>query len=446
MSKSLVFLLAVLLCLSALPLAVRPAYGSVADSWVEKTPMPTGRGGLGIIAVNDTIYAIGGAASPSTGFVGTNELYNSSTNSWVSKAPMPTPRAYFAIAAYHGKIYCMGGQVGQYQEAAMDNLWGPLTTSVNEVYDIANDSWTTLAPMPFSNFYLSACVINDRIYVLSPGTTYVYDPSKDLWGKLTPMPYPKGGAWAKSLPVAAVDGNILVAGQITSTILSYNVCENSWSKIQTETLSIDTGAGAATSGVNSLIRFYVMGYSPSVCFAYDPQTATWTSTSVMPNQRTGFGLTTLNDTIYAIGGFTSSANEQYYPLGYGSPDPIYALQHYPPKIRIEQIQNSGNSSVPLAFNSDKELDWISYSLDGKNNVTITGNTTITGLPSGQHNVTVYANDTYDNIAASETITFTVETDQTFGVIVLITASVVVIACVGVGILLYKRHRKHAGSV
>jgi hypothetical protein len=47
-----------------------------------------------------------------------------------------------------------------------------------------------------------------------------------------------------------------------------------------------------------------------------------------------------------------------------------------------------------------------YSLDGQDNVTVTGNATLSGLSSGLHNVTVYANDTAGNMGVSETIKFT----------------------------------------
>jgi hypothetical protein len=41
----------------------------------------------------------------------------------------------------------------------------------------------------------------------------------------------------------------------------------------------------------------------------------------------------------------------------------------------------------------------------KKNVTIAGNTTLTGLSSSVHNLTVYAWDEAGNIGSSETITF-----------------------------------------
>ncbi len=40
-------------------------------------------------------------------------------------------------------------------------------------------------------------------------------------------------------------------------------------------------------------------------------------------------------------------------------------------------------------------------------VTLTGNTTLTTISVGHHNITVYANDAFGNSVASKTISFTV---------------------------------------
>ena len=56
----------------------------------------------------------------------------------------------------------------------------------------------------------------------------------------------------------------------------------------------------------------------------------------------------------------------------------------------------------------KELDWIGYSLDGGANVTITRNTTVSGLSAGNHTIVVYATDALGNTVASDTtVHFTV---------------------------------------
>jgi len=64
-------------------------------------------------------------------------------------------------------------------------------------------------------------------------------------------------------------------------------------------------------------------------------------------------------------------------------------------------------TVPLNFTVDKPTSWIGYSLDNHANVTITGNTTLTSLSEGQHNIIVYANDTSNNMGSSSRIHFTI---------------------------------------
>jgi len=99
MGRSVAVML-VLVFLVALCLSVTSAFSSadlVGDSWVSKASMRQERYGLGVVAVNGRIYAIGGTTEK--GAVGTNEEYDPAADTWVLKMPMPTPRNYFAIAA-----------------------------------------------------------------------------------------------------------------------------------------------------------------------------------------------------------------------------------------------------------------------------------------------------------------------------------------------------------
>jgi len=50
-------------------------------------------------------------------------------------------------------------------------------------------------------------------------------------------------------------------------------------------------------------------------------------------------------------------------------------------------------------------------LDNQANVTITGDTTLSGLSEGSHSLIVYANDTVGNTGTSETIHFSINTQQ-----------------------------------
>lgn len=81
----------------------------------------------------------------------------------------------------------------------------------------------------------------------------------------------------------------------------------------------------------------------------------------------------------------------------------------PPIIASVSIQNKSYSSneIPLTFNINENVSKITYSLDDKSNMTITGNTTITGLSNGVHNLTIYATDYAGNIGTTQTINFNV---------------------------------------
>jgi hypothetical protein len=64
--------------------------------------------------------------------------------------------------------------------------------------------------------------------------------------------------------------------------------------------------------------------------------------------------------------------------------------------------------MPLQFAIKQSVTWIGYSLDGQENVTVAGNTTLNDLPYGEHTVTVYAQDAAGNIGASEPKVFNVK--------------------------------------
>ena len=100
------------------------------------------------------------------------------------------------------------------------------------------------------------------------------------------------------------------------------------------------------------------------------------------------------------------------------------------------------ADVPLRFVVNEWVS-LSYVLDGKENVTIDGNVTLTGLSDGEHNVTVYVQDGAGNIGASETINFTIaqetkpETQQSEPLsTTAIAASTLVAVIIGVSLAVY----------
>jgi N-acetylneuraminic acid mutarotase len=187
-------------------------YDSEAQSWSELPPMPTPRGAHAAVAVGNKIYVIGGAKIPSgmdlpdgltpggpIELLGTMEVFDIEKNSWLTLKPMTLPRNHHDIASLDGKLYVIGGTVG----SCFPSGWAA-NVSINEVYDIATDTWSTRAPMPTARSGIGAAVIDGKIYVIggegwvdeSGGvfrTNEAYDPNSNTWVEKTPMPTARHG-------------------------------------------------------------------------------------------------------------------------------------------------------------------------------------------------------------------------------------------------------------
>ncbi|MBN1358173.1 hypothetical protein JW988_05330 [Candidatus Bathyarchaeota archaeon] len=111
-----------------------------------------------------------------------------------------------------------------------------------------------------------------------------------------------------------------------------------------------------------------------------------------------------------------------------------------PSVFILSVENKkyASSDVPLNFTANKPVAKVSYSLDGLDNVTITGSTTLTSLPFGKHNITVYVTDYFGNIGKSETLFFTIE--EPFPTLLVATVSVIIVVCLCTVFLLLRKHK------
>ncbi|MBN1244484.1 hypothetical protein JXA31_02705, partial [Candidatus Bathyarchaeota archaeon] len=233
-------------------------------------------------------------------------------------------------------------------------------------------------------------------------------------------------------------------------VLIYDTKTDSWSGGTSGSTVIYGSAAVDTSGVNAPQNVYVLGLAreqlPSVPAAnqvYDLMADAWEPATAMPALRRNFGVAFVDDVLYAIGGYSYTSNryddvtpvavnERYTPIGYGTVPPVIEVVS-----PVNQTYNA--SSVSLDFMVNKPAAWMGYSLDGRDNVTVNGNTTLDGLSNGLHNVTVYARDERGNTGASETVTFNVDASFPTALVAASTASA---AIIGVGILVYFKRRKN----
>ena len=94
-----------------------------ANTWTERSPMPTSRDHAFSGVVNNKIYVIGGRIGagnvPATSNIDVVEEYDPATNLWGAvKQKMPTPRSGGGVATYNGRIYVAGGEITNRQFSA----------------------------------------------------------------------------------------------------------------------------------------------------------------------------------------------------------------------------------------------------------------------------------------------------------------------------------------
>ena len=453
--RNSVVLILVFVFLAACILTTVPASASAEETentWASKASMQVARSGLGVAAVKGRIYAIGGYGEKGI-IVGTNEEYDPVTDTWVFKAEMPTPRVYFATAVYDNKIYCIGG-------SPKEGI-----TGITEVYDPATDTWENKTSMPTARILGPANVANGKIYLIGglPNQTLneEYDPATDTWTTKTPMPTAAGGASAVfNNRIYIMGGYFNDKGGAISLTQIYDPNTDTWSLGAPPPTFFGSGSTAVTTGTIAPKRIYIFDnpYGDSTATpndpfytnqVYDPETDNWTSGAEIPAKRFSFGVAAVDDLIYVIGGYTMyidifhiqpngpvtttyAANEQYTPYGYGT---------VPPAVNVVSLENNKTytgKDVDLNFTVNKPVAWMGYSLDGQDNVTIAGNTTLSELPTGLHNVTVYAKDEYENTGVSETVTFSIEVPELFPVTMV--AVVVAVAITGVILAVYFKKR------
>jgi len=133
----------------------------------------------------------------------------------------------------------------------------------------------------------------------------------------------------------------------------------------------------------------------------------------------------------------------------GASNTVYfTIDTTPPSVSIVSPENKtyDTADVSLTFTVDESVSWMAYSLDGQANVTITGNTTLSGLSDGSHSIIVYAKDTAGNNGPSETMYFTIETEKEEPFPTWIApAIVIIIAALGTAVYLLYRKGKSNGK-
>jgi|GEM_PF-1658761 len=121
----------------------------------------------------------------------------------------------------------------------------------------------------------------------------------------------------------------------------------------------------------------------------------------------------------------------------------FTVDTTPPNVSILSLQNKiyNTSNIPLVFTVNETTSQITYIIDGKVS-SIDGNTTLTGLQDGNHQLIIYATDEAGNYKVSQTIDFNVQVPLSPEIAYPIFPPMAIVLVGGLGLLIYFRRRNH----
>ncbi|XP_029411667.1 kelch-like protein 17 isoform X3 [Nannospalax galili] len=188
------------------------AYDTRTDRWHVVASMSTRRARVGVAAVGNRLYAVGGA-----------ERYDPLTGTWTSIAAMSTRRRYVRVATLDGNLYAVGGYDSSSHLATV------------EKYEPQVNAWTPVASMLSRRSSAGVAVLEGALYVAggNDGTSCLnsverYSTKAGAWESVAPMNIRRS-----THDLVAMDGWLYAVGgndgsSSLNSIEKYNPRTNKW--------------------------------------------------------------------------------------------------------------------------------------------------------------------------------------------------------------------------
>lgn len=282
-----------------------PPANAPSNRWMSHESMPTKRAGLGLVALDSKIYAIGGVKDNNEA-TRSVDIYDPATNRWTEGGNKPTATANIAGAAVEGKIYVPGGCTNE----------GKALASL-EIYDPKADSWSKGTALPEARCAYGLVAFQDKLYLFGGwnGKTFeervfTYSLKTKKWETLkSVMPQAKGYVGA-----AVLNGTIYVAGGYDgqdefNQLYVFEPDTGQW--VEKAAMHEKRGGLGLIAAANNL---YAVGggwnHPLTTSEKYDPVSNTWTTFETpFSAQWRNLGLTAIDTQIYAAGGWNGDKSE-----------------------------------------------------------------------------------------------------------------------------------------
>jgi N-acetylneuraminic acid mutarotase len=307
---------------------VGPAAATTPEraTWTTRTPSPQARSEVGVAALNDRVYVVGGGVESASGepkFA--SDLvtsYDPRTGRWASHAPLPRELSHVGVASLNGKLYAFGG---------FTNVVHIDPQSVAFEFDARRDRWTRLPDLPARLGSVGVAAVDGKLHVIGgrdsrrvetiPGVPFelgfgtvrshfVYDPARRTWSTAPQLPVEArdhAGIAVLGHRIHVIGGRVEDVDQNLARHDVFDTRTRRWS--QAASLPTPRSAGAAVVLGGRIV--YAGGEcrpgSETDTFddvtVYTPQTNRWSTVAPMPlGGRHGVGAGQVGDRAYFVAG------------------------------------------------------------------------------------------------------------------------------------------------
>lgn len=222
---------------------------------------------------------------------------------WRRGSELPTAVPDAVAAEMDGKLFVMSGKVGQGFR------------SFFEQYDLANDGWRPLTPMPVALSQFALTAGTGRVFVTGGRDNrnakitddfWMYAPDTAIWLELGNLPSPRADH------ISVFDGQRLFLfggiGRDAARVQSYNMQTGKWSNWKNP-MPVAVSAAAATLYGDEVILAGGQdqrGRPVKNVQAFNLKTGTWRQLPALPLAVTGGAFGVLQDGLHFAGGFSQS--------------------------------------------------------------------------------------------------------------------------------------------
>ncbi|XP_014001481.1 kelch-like protein 17 isoform X1 [Salmo salar] len=262
------------------------AYDTRTDRWHMVASMSTRRARVGVAAIGNKLYAVGGYDGTSD--LATVESYDPITNSWQPEVSMGTRRSCLGVAVLHGLLYAAGG----YDGASCLNS--------AERYDPLTSTWTSIAAMSTRRRYVRVATLDGSLYAVGGydssshlATVEKYEPQSNAWTAIANMLSRRSSAG-----VAVLEGMLYVAGgndgtSCLNSVERFNPKTNAWEGVAPMNIRRSTHDLVAMDGWLYAVGGNDGSSSLNSIEKYNPRSNKWVAASCMFTRRSSVGVAVL---------------------------------------------------------------------------------------------------------------------------------------------------------